>query len=148
MSDEVGLVVEGDLREDASDRVKPWTVKGIAPEERNAAIAAADRQDMTIGEWLSRAIRAQVQADQRSDRVPVPLENQGKPGSDRQSDLSDVERMIALARQIAEVNNSPIPRSITRTTHAIMREHLIAIKAGRTNGKDGSDLREEVGSGP
>src|SRR5262249_47224218 len=97
-------------------RGEPSLLMGIAPEERNAAIAAADRQDMTIGEWLSRAIRAQVQADQRSDR---------------QSDLSDVERMIALARQIAEVNNSPIPRSITRTTHAIMREDLGAIKAGR-----------------
>src|SRR6201985_1853864 len=117
MSGEVGLGVEGDLREDASDRVKPWTIKGIAPEERNAAIAAADRQDMTIGEWLSRAIRAQVQADQRSDRSPVPVDLQGRAGSDRQSDLSSVERMIALARQIAEVNNSPIPRSITRTTH-------------------------------
>jgi hypothetical protein len=137
MSDEVGLVV--DLREDASDRVKPWTVKGIAPEERNAAIAAADRQDMTIGEWLSRAIRAQVQADQRSDRSPVPLDLQGKAGSDRQSDLSEIERMIALARQIAEVNNSPIPRSIIRTTHAIMREHLSAIQAGRTGAVNGSD---------
>ena len=63
MSDEVGLVAEVVEREDVSDRVKPWTIKGIAPEERNAAIAAADRQDMNIGEWLSRAIRAQVQSD-------------------------------------------------------------------------------------
>ena len=125
MREVVGLAEDG-LREEAADGVKPWTVKGIAPEERNAAIAAADRQDMTIGEWLSRAIRAQVQADQRSDRAPVPVNGQG---SDRQSDLSDVERMIALARQIAEVNKTPIPRSIARTTHAIMREHLGAIKA-------------------
>jgi hypothetical protein len=137
MSEAVGLAEDGE-REEASERVKPWTVKGIAPEERNAAIAAAERADMTIGEWLSRAIRSQVQADLKSDRAPVPL-GTGTRTSDRQSDLSSVERMIALARQIAEVNNSPIPRSITRATHAIMRDHLSAIRAGQTFGGDGSD---------
>src|SRR5947207_15812433 len=96
--------------QDPEGRIKPWTVKGIAPEERNAAIAAADREGLTIGEWLSRAIRTQVQSDRQSDRAPVPLP--GIPQSDRQSDLSSVERMIALARQIAETNHSPIPRSI------------------------------------
>src|SRR5690242_8737303 len=132
---------ETDEASETTDRVKPWTVKGIAPEERNAAIAAADREGVTIGEWLSRAIRTQVQADRQSDRAPVPLGNAGRPVSDRQSDLSDVERMIALARQIAEANSSPIPRSITRATHAIMREHLRAIKAGQTAGRNGSDRK-------
>ena len=53
MSDAVGLAEDVE-REEASDRIKPWTIKGIAPEERKAAITAADRQDMTIDEWLSR----------------------------------------------------------------------------------------------
>jgi hypothetical protein len=143
MSETVELPEDVKL-EEASDRVKPWTVKGIAPEERNAAIAAADRQDMTIGEWLTRAIRTQVQADHQADRAPVPIGYAGIPAVDRQSDLSDVERMIALARQIAEVNKSPIPRSITRATHSIMREHLSAIKASRTDGGGGSDRRDAV----
>ena len=73
MSEEVGLVVEGVEREDASDRIKPWTIKGIAPEERNTAIAAADRQGATIGEWLSRAIRTQVQSDHQSERMIAQL---------------------------------------------------------------------------
>ena len=143
MSETIELAGDAKL-EEASDRIKPWTVKGIAPEERNAAIAAADRQDMTIGEWLTRAMRTQVQADHQADRAPVPIGNAGIPAVDRQSDLSDVERMIALARQIAEVNKSPIPRSITRVTHSIMREHLSAIKASRTDGGDGSDRRDAV----
>ena len=53
---------------ETGDRVKPWTVKGIAPEERNAAIAAAEREGLTIGERLLRVIRTQVQADHRIDR--------------------------------------------------------------------------------
>jgi hypothetical protein len=137
MSEAVELPDEVGKLEEASERVKPWTVKGIAPEERNAAIAAADRQGLTIGEWLSRAIRGQVQTDHQADRAPVPLLVQ--PQSDSQADLDAIERMIALARQIAEVNKAPIPRSITRVTHGIMREHLAALRAGRTDGLHGSD---------
>lgn len=52
--------------------MKPWTVKGISPEARNAAIAAA-RDKLPIGEWLARAIRAHVQSDHQADRAPVPV---------------------------------------------------------------------------
>jgi hypothetical protein len=72
------------------DRVKPWTIKGIPPEERNAAIAAAERNDLTIGEWMVLAIRERIKAE-RSDRSPVPVQpslNQADP----RSDLADIER--------------------------------------------------------
>src|SRR5690349_16323779 len=101
-------------REETADKVKPWTVKGIAPEERNAAIAAADREGMTIGEWLTRAIRSQIQSDRQADRVPAVVEEAVRPSSDRQADLADLERMVALAEKIAQANQTPIPQSITR----------------------------------
>lgn len=34
----------------------PWSVKGVRPECREAAKIAARRSDLTIGEWLNRAI--------------------------------------------------------------------------------------------
>jgi hypothetical protein len=120
---------------DTTDRVKPWTVKGIAPEERNAAIAAADREDLTIGEWLTRAIRTQVKADHQSDRLPVALDPPSRKAdtrSDRQADLVDLERMVALAQTLATANGQPIPVGITRATYSLMREHLKALKAGWT----------------
>jgi hypothetical protein len=118
---------------EAPDRVKPWTIKGIGPEERNAAIAAADREGMTIGEWLTRAIRTQVQADHQADRAPVVIEEAVSPKADQQADLAVVERMIAVAERIAAANKMPIPKSITRATHALMREQLSAIRSGRTS---------------
>src|SRR4051794_17082858 len=124
---------ETDEAVETTDRVKPWTVKGIPPEERNAAIAAAEREGLTIGEWLTRAIRTQVQADHRSDRLPVTLDPPLPPKVDRQSDLSDLERMITLAEKIASANGQPIPAGITRATYALMREHLRAIRASRTS---------------
>lgn len=41
---------------DASDNVKPWTIRGIPPEERIAASEAAKLSDMTVDE-LHHAIR-------------------------------------------------------------------------------------------
>src|SRR3954469_9646459 len=110
--------------EEAGDRVKPWTIKGIGPEERNAAIAAAEGEGLTIGEGLTRAIRTQVQADHRSDWLPVVMEIPASAKADRQSYLADLERMIDLAQKLAAATSEPIPTGITRATYALMREHL------------------------
>src|SRR5690242_17389053 len=119
---------ETDEASETTDRVKPWTVKGIPPEERNAAIAAADREGLTIGEWLTRAIRTQVQTDHRSDRRSVALDPPAFSASDCQSDLADLERVVALAKTLAAANGQPIPPTITRATYFLMREHLKALK--------------------
>jgi hypothetical protein len=100
---------ETDEAIETTDRVKPWTVKGIPPEERNAAVAAADREGLTIGEWLTRAIRTQVQADHRSDRLPVVTEVPASVKADRRSDLADLERLVSLSEKLATANSQPIP---------------------------------------
>ena len=124
---------ETDEAVDTTDRVKPWTVKGIPPEERNVAIAAAEREGLTIGEWLTRAIRTQVQADHRSDRLPIALDPPASSASDRQSDLADLERVVELAKTLASANGEPIPSGITRATYSLMREHLKALKVSWTS---------------
>src|SRR3954469_1511223 len=124
---------ETDEALETTDRVKPWTVKGIPPEERNAAIAAAEREGLTIGEWLTRAIRTQVQTDHRSDRLPVALDPPASLPSDRQADLADLERVVELAKTLAAANGQPIPATITRATYSLMREHLKALKGSRTS---------------
>ena len=81
-----------------SDNIKPWTIRGIPPEERNAASEAAKRSDMNLGEWLRRAIRTQIQQELQSSRAPVAV---GQPQSDSQTGLSDVERIAASFRDLA-----------------------------------------------
>jgi len=39
---------------------RPWSVKGIEPETREAAKIAARRAGLTLGAWLSRTIRSQA----------------------------------------------------------------------------------------
>jgi hypothetical protein len=46
----------------------PWSVKGVSKAAREAAKAAAAEQGVTMGEWLSKAIKS-------SDRTPDPENN-------------------------------------------------------------------------
>jgi hypothetical protein len=110
---------QADAEADQSDRVKPWTIKGIPPEARNAAIAAAGREKQPIGEWLARAIRAQVQSDRQADRAPVPIQP-----SDPATGLDTIERMIAMARSLAEASGAPPPKQVQRLAYGLLRDRL------------------------
>jgi hypothetical protein len=55
------------------DDPKPWTIKGVSIEARNAAIAAATRQRMTQGEWLTRNILRMVKAEINEERSPAVI---------------------------------------------------------------------------
>jgi len=54
--------------------VLPWSLKGVSPEAREIAKKAAAQQGMTIGEWVSRAIR---------DVGPEPGSSATAPSSER-----------------------------------------------------------------
>lgn len=109
-------------------RVAPWTIKGIPPEIRNAAIAAAKRERQTIGEWLGRAIRAQVQAGTQADRAPVPVSPQAAVP---QADMSEVERLIQMATTLASTPGAePVPKAISRAANGLIRDRLRQIKKG------------------
>ncbi len=87
--------------------VKPWTIRGIPPEERNAASEAAKRDNLTLGDWLRRAIRTQIQQRAAESRLPAPV----RPDvSDTVASLSDVERIASSFRDMAAAG-VPVPKS-------------------------------------
>lgn len=119
------------------DEIPKWTIKGIGPEARNAAIRAAERADMTIGEWISRAIRMQIKSDRASDpaRVPVRLDaapSDPAPATDPTVGLDAVERILALAQQIAAASGRPPPRRLFSAANRLLRERLEQLRAGPT----------------
>lgn len=48
----------------------PWSVKGVAPEAREAAKIAARRQGVNVGRWLTQTILAAASEELRSKRGP------------------------------------------------------------------------------
>jgi localization factor PodJL len=60
----------------------PWSVKGVAPEAREAAKIAARRQGVNVGRWLSQTILATASEELRSKRGDEPNQaNQPAPSA-------------------------------------------------------------------
>ena len=64
-----------------SKPVLPWSLKGVSPEAREIAKKAAAQQGITIGEWVSRAIR-DVGPDQASGTPPEASQTDSSQTSD------------------------------------------------------------------
>ena len=52
----------------------PWNVAGIPPEAREAARAAARREGLSVGEWLTRRILRSLSSDMGEELQPMPLD--------------------------------------------------------------------------
>src|SRR6478752_5985019 len=80
----------------------PWNVAGIPPEAREAARAAARREGLSVGEWLTRRILRSFSGTEDAstvlsleDRVAsaAPLDSWGLPAS--AASRRDSEEMLA-----------------------------------------------------
>ncbi len=81
----------------------PWNVAGIPPEAREAARAAARREGLSVGEWLTRRILQSFSG--LEDDVPGPLDSWGLPSS--AASRRDSEEMLArVGRGEAESNDA------------------------------------------
>jgi localization factor PodJL len=58
----------------------PWNVAGIPPEAREAARAAARREGLSVGEWLTRRILRSF-SGMEDELAPMPYENRAPTGA-------------------------------------------------------------------
>lgn len=130
---------------DQSDRIKPWTIKGIPIEIRNAAIAAADRDGLPIGKWFERNIPAIIQQNRRQTSVTVVADQSVIP-SDPKADLDEIRDVIAIARDLREVIGEPMPEDVRKLGYDLVRGRLRALKRGgqTKRGKKSDTMAGEV----
>jgi hypothetical protein len=124
--------------EPSSPGVKPWTIKGIPPETRNAAIAAAERDHQTLGEWFTRAIPAIIQYNRQQNRLPVPVDQPVRP-SDPEADLAEIERLMGVVKDLHGVTSAPPPKRLTALAYSLVSARLKTIKGGKTEPAAKSD---------
>lgn len=77
----------------------PWSIKGVSPEAREAARKAVESGGMTMGEWLSEAIRAVAAEERGMAPAPAPAPAQPEIAEDRLEPLA--ERIAAAERRTA-----------------------------------------------
>ena len=120
----------------------PWNVAGIPPEAREAARAAARREGLSVGEWLTRRIlrsfsgmEEDVPTMPYDNRAPsgAPLDSWGLPPSS--ASRRDTEEMMARVGRSENESNEAWRRIEDQLRglgygHAVQR--LIQHRAGRS----------------
>jgi hypothetical protein len=122
----------------SDDGIKPWTIKGVPPEARNAAISAATRDGQNMGEWIARAIREKVQADAGRPRVPAVVEQPNKAVETPEPKFSLLD-LTAAATSLKQIEDSQISKSLSSLIRGELRAHRVAAgqvkpRAPKTNG--------------
>ena len=126
---------------DESDRVKPWTIKGIPIEIRNAAIAAASHDGLPLGKWFERNIPAIIQHNRQKTRMTVVADQPVIP-ADPKADLAEARDVIAIAKELSEVTGEPMPDDIRKLGYDLVRGRLKALKKnGQTGSRKKSDAK-------
>lgn len=84
-----------------SKPVLPWSLKGVSPEAREIAKKAAAQQGITIGEWVSRAIR-DVSPGSHSDGQPEDVSALAEESLSRAAGMTAEEIREAIRARIYE----------------------------------------------
>ena len=116
------------------DDIKPWTIRNVPPDVRNAALAAAKRRGVDIGELVSRALLSDIQAERQEQRapavvpapVPEPATTPAKSeGFARPFDLAGSAQLLAgMAQVLGALGEIPdgLRRDTVRATRAMLRQ--------------------------
>lgn len=115
--------------------IKPWTLKNVPPEQRNAALAAAQREGVPIGVWVGRvcleAAQRQATGQQLVPVAPPPETNntlavqeatERSPDVLREMDL--LSAGIDLAAKVQQLKGNGIAGAYRRKVMAALERKL------------------------
>ncbi|MFN3960535.1 MAG: hypothetical protein ACK4NP_11535, partial [Parvularculaceae bacterium] len=114
----------------------PWSVKGIDRDARETAKAAAQRQGMTLGEWLNQMIYA---AGDPNAAPPPASELEGLKARDIAMAFEHLTRRVSAA----EAKSAEAVDSLARSLGGVV-ERLQRMERARNPGETPPDLAERV----
>lgn len=116
------------------DEIKPWTIRNVPPDVRNAALSAAKRRGVDIGELVSRALLSDIQAERQEQRAPAvvrpaPIAHPAATTMPPLDLAGSAQFLAGLAQLIGTLGGVPdgLRRDTERTTRAMLRQARRAI---------------------
>jgi hypothetical protein len=119
-----------------TDSIKPWTIKAIATDTRDTAIAAARREGLTVGQWLERRVREWTAGEAAGEQV-LQVANQGKPNqlaivparaATVPATLTELTEAVRVSIEIAKAAGVQVPAALPRDLLAAVR---VQVRAAR-----------------
>jgi hypothetical protein len=101
-----------------TDTIGPWNIKSVPTATRQAVIRAAQRENLTVGQWLERRVNEWTE-----DGSPLAVSATDKPADDA-ARLRLIQEAIAAA--VALANAPTVPPGFRRRANRLLRDMLPA----------------------
>jgi hypothetical protein len=99
------------------DTVGPWTLKAVPTQTRQAVIRAAQRENLTVGQWLERRVREWTEEGSAVVVSETSSETRSPP-----HDLDLIERAVTAA--VALAGAPDVPKAFRQRANRLLREAL------------------------
>lgn len=123
-------------RMDAMSSNVPWSVKGIERDARETAKAAAQREGMTLGEWLNQMIYSAGEPG----AAPAPANDLGGL---KASDIANAFEHMTRRVASAEAKSADAVESLARSLGGVV-ERLQRMERARNPGETPPDLADRI----
>ncbi len=127
----------------------PWNLRGLHPEAREVARAAARRSGMSVGEWLNSVIQTDDDGDVGAPSRPADFDRGAQDG--RRQDFRDEERERdrrqdgnRRGRQRGEDDEAPIRRGGRPYREAHRRDHGDRSRRERDEEREAARAQEQA----
>ena len=108
-----------------------WDIRDVGTREREESIAAAQRAALTIGAYVTQALRAKLDAERLAGEQGVLMPPSPSraltvlaPG-DASPSLDEIERVVKIARTIGRLKGK-VPPPMLRIVTALLAQHAAA----------------------
>lgn len=101
------------MDENPVDQVAPWTIKAISKTTRDIVTRAAQRENLTVGQWLERRV-----SEWEGAGSPVPVSDTRVVA---QINLGELAQVIEAVRALAHDADIAIPPALARDSLALAR---------------------------
>ncbi|MDZ7629193.1 MAG: hypothetical protein U5J99_12410 [Parvularculaceae bacterium] len=128
-------------RMDAMSSNVPWSVKGIERDAREAAKAAAQREGMTLGEWLNQMIY--TAGEPGAAPTPANPASANDLGGLKASDIANAFEHMTRRVAGAEAKSADAVESLARSLGGVV-ERLQRMERARNPGETPPDLAERI----
>jgi len=112
------------------DTVAPWTIKSVATATRNAAIQAARRENLTVGQWLEKRI-AEWEGAGSPVLAPVAPAAPAPSPADTAALIQAAAAMTQAALAVAAAGDVVTP-TFVKSTVATARKAQALVKGGKS----------------
>ncbi|GBR54725.1 hypothetical protein AA106555_1793 [Neokomagataea thailandica NBRC 106555] len=123
-----------DKKSDQADNLPAWSIRDVPRDVRTATLTHAKKSGVSIGDYVTQAIREKIKADRAGGRAVAKKE--AGPVS-----VADAGSLIDMISKLSG-SGVEIPKGLQRSAVSVLNKLASDVKAGKSDTAEKKDIEE------